>query len=111
MGLRLFKGYHVKKGDMVEVLAGKEKGKTGKVLKVLKKKDRVIVEKINFVKKHARPGGKFAKGGIVEMEAPLHISNVALFCSHCSKGVRFGTKRLDDGKKVRICKVCGEQID
>lgn len=111
MGLRLFKGYHVKKGDMVEVLAGKEKGKTGKVLKVLKKKDRVIVEKINFVKKHARPGGKFAKGGIVEMEAPLHISNVALLCSHCSKGVRFGTKRLDDGKKVRICKICGEQID
>jgi large subunit ribosomal protein L24 len=111
MALRLFKGYHVRKGDMVEVLAGKEKGKTGKILKVLKKKNRVIVEKINFVKKHAKPGGKFAKGGIVEMEAPLHISNVALFCSHCSKGVRYGTKVLDDGKKVRICKVCGEQID
>jgi len=111
MATRNYKNYHVKKGDMVEVLAGKEKGKTGKILKILKKKDCVIVEKVNFVKKHARPGGKFAKGGIVEMEAPLHISNVALYCSHCSRGVRFGTSILEDGKKVRICKVCGEQID
>jgi large subunit ribosomal protein L24 len=111
MGLKSFKRFHVRKGDMVEVLAGKEKGKTGKILKIMKKKDRVIVEKVNFVKKHARPGGKFAKGGIVEMEAPLPISNVALLCSHCSKGVRYGIRVLDDGKKVRICKTCGEQID
>ena len=104
------KGYHVKKGDMVQVLAGKEKGKTGKILKILKG-SRVIVEKINFVKKHARPGGRFAKGGIVEMEAPLHVSNVALYCNHCSKGVRYGIQILEDGKKVRICKACGEQID
>ena len=111
MAGRNYKNYHVKKGDMVEVLTGREKGKTGKILKILKKKDRVIVEKVNFVKKHARPGGKFAKGGIVEMEAPLHISNVALYCSRCSKGVRFGINVLEDGKKVRICKNCGEQID
>ncbi len=111
MATKSYKNYHVKKGDMVEVLAGKEKGKTGKILKILKKKDRVIVEKVNFVKKHARPGGKFAKGGIVEMEAPLHISNVALYCNNCSKGVRFGVRVLEDGKKVRICRVCGEQID
>ena len=106
----MMKRYHVKKGDMVAVLAGKENGKTGKILKILNK-NRVIVEKINFVKKHARPGGRFAKGGIVEMEAPLHVSNVALYCSHCSKGVRYGIQVLEDGKKVRICKVCGEQID
>ena len=111
MAVKNYKHYHVKKGDMVEVLAGKEKGKTGKILKILKKKDRVIVEKVNFVKKHARPGGKFAKGGIVEMEAPLHISNVALYCSRCSRGVRYGISVLEDGKKVRICKNCGEQID
>lgn len=111
MAARSYRNYHIKKGDMVEVITGEEKGKTGKVLKILKKKESVIVEKVNFVKKHARPGGKFAKGGIVEMEAPLHISDVALFCSHCSRGVRYSTRILEDGKKVRICKVCGEQID
>ena len=73
----------LKKGDQVKVTAGKEKGKTGKVLQVIKKKDRVVVEKVNFLKRHKRPDAK-GKGGILEKEGPVHLSNVMLICSKCS---------------------------
>ena len=104
------KRYHVKKNDLVMVITGKDKGKTGKVLRVVKKKDRVIVEKVNMVKKHVRPSAK-SKGGILERESPIHISNVMIYCEKCQKPVRVGKKILEDGKKVRYCKKCNEVID
>lgn len=103
-------GKQLKKGDVVKVVAGKEKGKTGKIIKIIKDKDRVIVEKLNFVKRHQRPDAK-GKGGIVEKEGSLHITNVSYFCSKCEAGVRLGQKLLDDGQKVRICKKCKEILD
>jgi len=101
---------HIKKNDTVRVIAGKEKGKTGKVIGVTKEKNRVLIEKINLIKKHQRPDAK-GKGGILEKEAPLHVSNVMLVCSKCNTGVRVGYKTLEDGKKVRICKKCQELLD
>ena len=100
----------IKKGDIVQVLTGKEKGKTGKVLNILKKKNRVVVEKLNLIKKHQRPDSK-GKGGIVEKEGSIHLSNVMLFCSKCNSGVRTGFKVLEDGEKVRFCKKCNETMD
>ncbi len=105
------KKYRIKKDDIVMVIAGKERGKTGKVLKVLKKKDRVIVEKLNMIKRHLRPGPYSQEGGILEREGPIHISNVMLVCPKCSKPTRVGYKILDDGAKVRYCKKCSEVID
>jgi|YelNatPaOPRAMG01_1025707.scaffolds.fasta_scaffold03811_14 large subunit ribosomal protein L24 len=105
------KKFRIKKNDVVMVIAGKEKGKTGKVLKVLKKKDRVIVEKLNMVKRHLRPGRYSQEGGILEREAPIHISNVMLLCPKCTKPTRVGYKFLDDGRKVRYCKKCNEIIE
>ena len=93
------------------VLAGKERGKIGAVLKVEAEKQRAIVEKVNMVKRHTRPGGSNAQGGIVEKEAPLHISNLMLVCNRCAEPARIGKKILEDGSKVRICKKCGELID
>lgn len=100
----------LKKGDTVKVIAGKEKGKTGKILKIDREKKRVIVEKLNMVKRHKRPDTR-SKGGIVEKEAPIALSNVMYFCSKCDKGVRIGYKVLDDGEKVRVCKRCMETLD
>lgn len=104
------RGMRLKKGDMVQVIAGKEKGKTGKILKVIADKDKVVVEKLNFVKRHQKPDAK-GKGGIVEKEGPIHISNVVFFCSKCETGVRVGSKVLEDGKKVRACHHCHEILD
>ncbi len=101
---------HIKKNDMVQVIAGREKGKTGKVIGVTKEKTRVLVEKVNLIKRHQRPDAR-GQGGIVEKEAPLHLSNVMLFCSKCNSGVRVGYKMLEDGKKVRVCKKCQELLD
>jgi len=103
-------GMHIKKGDMVQVVTGKERGKTGKVLSVLQDKDRVFVEKLNMVKKHQRPDAR-GKGGIVEKEGSIHISNVMLLCNKCNTGVRVGYRILEDGKKVRVCKKCNEILD
>ena len=103
-------GVRLKKGDRVKVVAGKEKGKTGKILKVVADKDKVVVEKLNFVKKHQKPDAK-GKGGILEKEGPIHISNVMLLCNKCEKGVRVGHKVLEDGKKVRVCTKCHEILD
>lgn len=100
----------LKKVDMVKVEAGKEKGKTGKIMKIIRKEGKVIVEKVNFVKKHQKPDAK-GKGGIVEKEGPLQMSNVMFLCSKCDRGVKVGYKVLDDGKKVRICKKCQEILD
>lgn len=99
----------LKKGDMVKILAGKDKGKTGKVLTVIPEKSRIVVEKVNIIKKHKRPDQK-TKGGIVEKEGSMHISKVGLFCNKCNKAVRIQSKKLEDGKKVRICSKCKEVI-
>jgi len=100
----------IRRNDEVVVIAGRDKGVRGKVLRVLPKEGRVIVANVNIVKKHLRPT-QTSKGGIVEKEAPIHVSNVMFFCPHCKKGVRLGAKILDDGRKVRICRSCGEIVD
>ena len=100
----------IKKGDIVQVVTGKEKGKTGKVLNILKKKNRIIVEKLNLIKKHQKPDAK-GKGGIVEKEGSIHPSNVMVFCSKCNTAVRTGYKILEDGDKVRYCKKCNETME
>ena len=102
------KKFHVKKNDLVMVIAGKDKGKSGKVLSLLSKKNRVIVEKVNFIKRHTRPSAKQRQGGIIEREGPINISNVMLICTKCNKPSRIGKKYLEDDKKVRVCKKCGE---
>jgi len=101
----------IKKDDKVIVSSGKERGKIGTVLKVDSEKGTVIIEKVNFVKKHARPSAKTAQGGIIEKEAPLHISNVMVICNKCAEATRIGFKVLEDGSKVRVCKKCGEPMD
>jgi large subunit ribosomal protein L24 len=103
-------GVHIKKGDIVQVTTGKEKGKTGKVLTIIRDKNRIIIEKLNMLKKHQRPD-MHGKGGIVEKESSIHISNVQLVCNKCNTGVRIGYKTLEDGKKVRVCKKCNEILD
>ena len=100
----------IRKNDQVQVIAGRDKGKTGKVVSVDSKTGRVTVEKVNVVKRHTRPTQK-AAGGIVEKELPLHFSNVLLFCAKCNRGVRHGHKVADKAKKVRICKRCDESLD
>lgn len=102
----------IRKGDEVIVIAGKSKGQRGKITKVLIDKDKVIVEGANLVKKHQRANPQMGvEGGIIEKEAPLHISNVAIFNPATGKADRVGIKTLEDGKKVRIFKSSGEQID
>ena len=101
----------IKKNDKVIVLTGKEKGKIATVLKVDAEKKRAIVEKINIVKKHARAGPKSAQGGIIEKEAPMHISNLMLICNKCTEQTRIGKRILEDGSKVRVCKKCNELLD
>ncbi|KRT77467.1 MAG: 50S ribosomal protein L24, large subunit ribosomal protein L24 [Armatimonadetes bacterium CSP1-3] len=101
---------HVKKGDTVEVIAGKNRGKRGKVLKVFPKHSRIIVEGVNVVKRHAKPTPKLPQGGIVEKEAKIPASKVMLVCPKCGEAVRFGHDHLPDGTKVRVCRNCGEQI-
>jgi len=101
----------VKKDDKVKVLTGKDKGKIGKVLKVVKKTNRVIVENINVVKVHQKPTQANPQGGIVEKTMPIQISNLMVMCNSCVKPTRIGMKQLEDGKRVRICKKCNQQID
>lgn len=103
-------GLKIKKGDMVEVIAGEEKGKRGKVLRLINDKDRAVVEKVNMVKRHMKPT-QTSKGGIMEKEAGLHLSNVGVVCSNCDKPVRMKAKIADDGKKSRVCAKCGDLLD
>jgi large subunit ribosomal protein L24 len=102
---------HIKKDDKVKVIAGKDKGKIGKVLKVNKKDGRLLIEKVNMIKRHVRPNAQNRQGGIVETEAPVHWSNVMIMCGKCVTPSRIKIKVLDDGKKVRTCQKCDELID
>lgn len=104
-------GAHVKKGDTVMVIAGKERGKRGKVLIVLPAKRRLIVEKVNMIKRHQRPTQKLRQGGIIEREGTLNLSNVMVVCGKCGQPARTGIRALAEGKKARVCKRCGEMID
>ena len=102
---------NIKKDDKVKIIAGKDNGKVGKVLNVDRKKGRILVENANIVKRHSRPTAQNRQGGIIESEAPIHASNVMLLCNKCIKPVRIKMQRLDDVKKVRVCRKCNEQID
>ena len=102
----------LKKNDVVVVIKGKDKGKTGKILKVIPEKRRAIVEKVNFVKEFIRPDrSKNISGGIMEREAPIQVSNLMLYCSECRKGVRVRKKILEDGSKVRVCSKCEADLE
>ena len=100
----------LKKGDLVTVLTGKERGKKGKVLRVLSEENRLVIEGLNFVKVYTRPSQQNPKGGIAQVEGKLHRSNVELICPRCSKPTRVGYQFLSDGTKQRVCKKCNEII-
>jgi large subunit ribosomal protein L24 len=104
--------YAIRKNDSVVVITGRDRGKRGRVLRVLPDERRVIVEGVNFIKRHTRPNPqKNVKGGIVEREAPLAASNVQLVCPECSNPTRTGRKRLEDGRRVRFCVKCKGVVD
>lgn len=101
----------IKKGDTVQVISGREKGKSGKILEVRADKHQVFVEKLNMIKRHQRPTQKQRQGGIIEREGPLNWSNVLVVCAACGKPTKIGSKQLNDGSKIRMCKKCGEALD
>lgn len=101
----------IRKNDSVIVIGGKERGKTGKVLRVMPDKDAVVIERLNMVKRHTKPRGPQQPGGIVEKEAAIHASNIMILCDKCNAPVRVGHKTLTDGKKIRICRRCNEALD
>ena len=105
----MVKKFKIHKDDTVQVLAGKDKGKQGKVVRVLTKKDSVIVSGVNFVKKAMKRRSQQDAGGIAEVEAPIHISNVGIVCPKCKRPVKIGYK-LDGDKKTRVCRKCGEAL-
>lgn len=98
---------HVKKGDNVIVIAGKDKGKTGKIVTAIPGESKVVVEGVNVIKRHTKPTQKMPQGGIIEKEAAIHVSNVMHYCDTCNKGVRVA-KVEENGKKVRVCRKCGK---
>ena len=102
---------NIRKNDTVLVVAGKDKGKRGKVRFAYPKKNNVIVEGINFIKKHSRARGQVRQAGIIDLEAPIAVSNVRLLCAKCNNPTRVGFTYLEDGRKVRICRRCKEVID
>ncbi len=106
---------HIKKDDIVQIITGDDRGKQGRVLKVFPDKNRIIVEGVNFIKRHTRPSPKLPQGGIVEREAPIHASNAMVICPKCNKLTTTGMKPVVDTTKgkttrVRYCKKCGEMI-
>ncbi len=101
----------IAKNDIVEVIAGNDCGKRGKVLRVIPGTGRVLVEGVNFIHKHTKPRTQQDQGGIIEKEAPVNVSNVMLVCTKCNKGVRVRTKILADKTKTRVCTQCGEMIE
>ncbi|PID44935.1 MAG: 50S ribosomal protein L24 [Proteobacteria bacterium] len=102
---------YLKANDQVEVIAGKDKGRVGKILKVFPADSMATVERINMIKRHTKPREMNQQGQIVEREAPIHVSNLQLICPECTQTGRIGKKILDDGTKVRYCKKCGESIE
>ncbi len=104
------KSLTIRKGDRVQVIAGKDKGKEGKVLRSLPEKERVVVENVHMMKKHTRPSQKNQQGGILEMEGTIHVSNVMIICPNCGQPTRVGRRR-EDGIRIRTCKKCGKDID
>ena len=101
----------IRKNDTVLVIAGKDKGKKGKVRFAYPKDERLLVDGINFIKRHTRARGTVRQAGIIELEAPIHVSNVMLLCSRCNHPTQVGFRFLAEGKKVRVCGSCGEVID
>lgn len=101
---------YLKVDDQVEVIAGKDKGRVGKITRILPKENKAIVEKINVVKRHTKPSMVNQQGGILEKDAPIHVSNLMLICDKCAKPVRMKINVLEDGSKVRACKKCGETL-
>ncbi len=101
----------IRKNDTVLVIAGRDRGKKGKVRFAYPKSKQLVVEGVSFVKKHVRATGQARQAGIIEREAAIHVSNVSLVCNKCSRPVRVGSRLLEDGKKVRFCKSCREVID
>jgi large subunit ribosomal protein L24 len=101
----------LKVNDQVEVITGKDKGRVGKIIKVYKKSDKALVERINMIKRHTKARAEGQEGQIVDKEAPIHVSNLMLVCPKCTNTVRVARKTLDDGTKVRICKKCSESVE
>ncbi len=101
----------LRKNDLVEVTTGKEQGKTGKILKVIRGKNQVLIEKVNLIKRHTRPSPTTGQGGIVEKEAPVYVSKVKLICPKCATSTRFRITVTGEGKKARVCLKCKELID
>jgi len=101
----------VKREDIVMVISGKDRGKKGKVLKTIPSENKIIVEGVNFTKKHQRPTNQYREGGIIERESPIYVSKVMVVCPNCNKPTRVAHKILENGEKVRACKKCGEIID
>jgi large subunit ribosomal protein L24 len=100
----------IRKNDTVMVIKGRDRGKTGKVLRVIPTANRVVVERLNLVKRHSKPQGASSPGGIIEKEAPLQLANVMLMCERCNAPVRVGIKAAAEGAKTRICRRCGESF-
>ncbi len=101
----------IRKNDTVLVIAGKDRGKKGKVRFAYPRKQQVIIEGINFIKKHSKARGAVKQAGIIDLEAPVDISNLMLLCDKCNKPGRIGFRKLEDGRRVRICRACGEVIE
>lgn len=111
MPVEALKKCRLKKGDIVSILSGKDKGKSGKILEINLPKGRLFVEKLNMLKKHTKPSQKQRQGGIIEKEGPVNISNVMVVCQSCGKPSRLGIRKIEDGTKFRFCKKCDEIID
>ena len=101
----------LRKDDTVIITAGRERGKTGKILRVLHDRDRVVIERLNLVKRHMKPRGVQQQGGILEKEASIHASNVQPLCGRCNKPARIGHRRSDDGTSVRLCRRCNDLLE
>ncbi|OGF63886.1 50S ribosomal protein L24 [Candidatus Giovannonibacteria bacterium RIFCSPHIGHO2_01_FULL_45_24] len=100
----------IKKGDIVKIISGKDRGKQGKVLRASPKLEKIVVEGVALRKKHRRPRRQGQKGEVVTLPSPIHVSNTMLFCKNCNRGVRVGYQILEDGKKIRICKKCKNEV-
>jgi large subunit ribosomal protein L24 len=109
-GVGIKRDMHIKSGDTVYIISGKEKGKTGKVLRVIKNEKKAIVEKLNVAKKHSKPTQKNPTGGITDVEKGIDVSNILLYCSKCKKPSRSGIRKISDTEKVRYCKRCNEEF-